>query len=187
MRYPSDQKQRTSQRILTAASTLFRRRGYEATGIDAVMASAGLTAGGFYAHFRSKEDLLAKSLDAAFCKSGKSWAKHLANARGPEWVRRFAGAYLSKEHRDNPDLGCPMPALAPEIGRIGGTSRKVFEHYLRGLIAIVAAETGKDHAIPAIALCVGGLMLSRAVEDPKLSDKILRACRDAVAEQSAQA
>ena len=186
MRYPSDQKQQTSERILTAASALFRSRGYEATGIDAVMASAGLTAGAFYAHFRSKEDLLAKSLDSAFCKSGKSWTNRLANAKGLEWVRRFAGAYLSKEHRDNPDLGCPMPALAPEIGRIGGTSRKVFEQYLRGLIAIVGAETGRDQAIPAIALCVGGLMLSRAVDDLKLSDKILRACRDAVVEHSAQ-
>jgi TetR/AcrR family transcriptional regulator, transcriptional repressor for nem operon len=187
MRYPTDQKQQTSQRILTAASNLFRNRGYEATGIDAVMASAGLTAGAFYAHFRSKEDLLAKSLDCAFCKSGKSWASRLANVKGPGWVRRFAGAYLSKAHRDNPELGCPMPALAPEIGRIGGASREVFEQYLRGLIAIVGRETGKEHAIPAIALCVGGLMLSRAVDDPKLSDRILSACRAAVVEQSAQA
>ena len=185
MRYPADQKQRTKQRILDAASTLFRSRGYEATGVDAVMASACLTAGAFYAHFRSKEDLLAESLDFSFCHSGGAWSKRLANLKGPEWVRKFASTYLSKAHRDNPDEGCPMPALAPEIARIGGPSREVFEQYLRGLVDKVGHETGRENAIPAIALCVGGLMLSRAVGDPKLSDRILSACRAAV-ENSAQ-
>ena len=82
MRYPADHKQQTSQRILNAASTLFRSRGYDATGIDAVMASADLTAGAFYAHFRSKEDLLAHSLEFAFCESGTRWSRRLANLRG---------------------------------------------------------------------------------------------------------
>ena len=186
MRYPADRKQQTTQRILDAASTLFRKDGYEATGIDAIMEYAGLTAGAFYAHFASKEALLAKSLDSAFCQSKSAWSRRLTNLKGPEWVRRFADAYLSKAHRDNPGLGCPMPALAPEIGRVGGPSREVFEQYLRGLIELVSHETGSKNAIPAIALCVGGVMLSRAVDDSKLSDKILSACRAAVVE-SAQA
>jgi TetR/AcrR family transcriptional repressor of nem operon len=189
MRYPADHKQQTGQRILNAASTLFRSRGYDATGIDAVMASADLTAGAFYAHFRSKEDLLAHSLESAFCDSGVRWSRRLANLRGNEWVRKFASAYLSKAHRDNPELGCPMPALASEIGRIGGRSRAVFEKRLRGLIDMVGSEIGRDspnqdEAIAAIALCVGGLMLARAVDDPKLSDKILSACRAAVVKES---
>jgi TetR/AcrR family transcriptional repressor of nem operon len=197
MRYPADQKQRTSQRILDSASTLFRARGYEATGIDAVMASADLTAGAFYAHFSSKEDLLARSLDSAFCQSGAAWSKRLENLRGPDWVRKFVSAYLSKAHRDNPEQGCPMPALASEIARIGGPSRAVFEKRLCGLIEIVDRETGasspnpgssnKDDAIAAIALCVGGLLLSRAVDDPTLSDRILSACRAAVIEDSTPA
>jgi TetR/AcrR family transcriptional regulator, transcriptional repressor for nem operon len=186
MRYPAGQKERTSERILNAASTLFRKRGYEGCGIDAVMASAHLTAGAFYTHFRSKEDLLAKSLDWAFCRSGNGWSKRLAGVHGREWVRRFAAAYLSKAHRDNPEHGCPMPALASEIGRIGGPSRAVFEQRLRGLIDMIGQEAGKEDAIPAIALCVGGLMLARAVDDPTLSDKILRDCRAAV-EEVAQA
>jgi TetR/AcrR family transcriptional regulator, transcriptional repressor for nem operon len=189
MRYPADHKQHTSQRILNAASTLFRSRGYDATGIDAVMASADLTAGAFYAHFPSKEDLLARSLESAFCESGTRWSRRLANLRGRDWVRKFASAYLSKAHRDNPELGCPMPALASEIGRIGGRSRAVFEKRLRGLIDMVGSEIdrdspNKDEAIAAIALCVGGMMLSRAVDDPKLSDKILSACRAAVVKES---
>jgi TetR/AcrR family transcriptional regulator, transcriptional repressor for nem operon len=186
MRYPADQKQRTAERILDAASTLFRKDGYEATGIDSVMEYAGLTAGAFYAHFRSKEDLLTRSLDSAFCQSGSAWSKRLGNLKGPEWVRKFASAYLSNAHRDHPGLGCPMPALASEIGRIGGPSREVFEQHLRGLIDKVGREIGKENAIPAIVLCVGGLMLSRAVDDPRLSDKILSACRAAVAEDSTQ-
>ncbi len=187
MRYPADHKQQTSQRILNAASTLFRSHGYDATGIDAVMASADLTAGAFYAHFRSKEDLLAHSLVSAFCESGTRWSRRLANLRGRDWVHKFAAAYLSKAHRDNPELGCPMPALASEIGRIGGPSRAVFEKALRGLIDVVGDEIGpnRDEAIAAIALCVGGLMLSRAVDDPQLSDKILSACRAAVVKKSA--
>jgi TetR/AcrR family transcriptional repressor of nem operon len=191
MRYPADQKQRTSERILDAASSLFRKDGYEATGIDAVMASADLTAGAFYAHFRSKEDLLAKSLDSAFCQSGNAWSKRLANLKGSDWIRKFVSFYLSKEHRDSPGLGCPMPALAPEISRVGGPSRGVFEQYLRGLIDKVGREIGpnspaEDKAISAIALCVGGIMLSRAVDNPKLSEKILSACRAGVVDGIAQ-
>jgi TetR/AcrR family transcriptional repressor of nem operon len=190
MRYPADQKQRTSQRILDSASTLFRARGYEATGIDAVMASADLTAGAFYAHFSSKEDLLARSLDSAFCQSGAAWSKRLENLRGPDWVRKFVSSYLNKAHRDNPEQGCPMPALASEIARIGGPSRAVFEKRLCGLIEMVANETdypNRDDAIAAIALCVGGLLLSRAVDCPTLSDRILSACRAAVIDDSTPA
>jgi|SRR5271166_6458204 len=187
MRYPAEQKQRTGARILNAASSLFRSRGYDATGIDAIMASADLTAGAFYSHFRSKEDLLAQSLESAFCQSGNAWSKRLSNLRGSDWVRKFASAYLSKAHRDNPQQGCPMPALASEIGRLGGPSRDVFEQRLRGLIDTVGEHLDPDHAIPAVALCVGGLMLARAVDDPKLSDQILSACRAAVVEESAPA
>jgi TetR/AcrR family transcriptional repressor of nem operon len=192
MRYPADQKQRTSTRILKAASGLFCSRGYDATGIDAVMASANLTAGAFYAHFRSKENLFAKSLESAFFQSGAQWSHRLENLEGRDWVRKFAAAYLSKTHRDNPELGCPMPALAPEIGRIGGPSRAVFEERLRGLIEMIGQHLDPDspyssRAIPAIAMCVGGLMLARAVDDPILSDQILSTCRVAVVEQSASA
>ena len=192
MRYPSDQKQQTSQRILDAASALFRKHGYEATGIDAIMDSADLTAGAFYSHFRSKDDLLARSLEAAFCQSENAWSRRLENLRGRDWVRKFASAYLSKAHRDNPEQGCPMPALASEIARIGGPSRAIFEQRLRDLIYMVGREINPDSpnknaAIPAIALCVGGLMLARAVDDSRLSDRILTACRDAVVEEIASA
>jgi TetR/AcrR family transcriptional repressor of nem operon len=187
MRYPADQKQQTSEKILRAASTLFRKRGYDATGVDAIMSSSGLTAGGFYSHFESKEDLLAKSLESAFRQSGSDNTRPLVNLRGPEWALKFISRYLSKGHRDNPEQGCPMPALASEVARVGGSSQAVFAKHLRGIIKMVGGHIGSDHAIPAIALCVGGIMLARAVDDPKLSDKILSACRAAAIKESTPA
>jgi TetR/AcrR family transcriptional regulator, transcriptional repressor for nem operon len=185
MRYPAAHKQQAYERILRAAGSLFRKRGYAATGIDSVMASANLTAGAFYAHFRSKEDLLAKALDDAFCGSRDVWSAQVESHQGRSWVQNFVSFYLSGEHRETPESGCPMPSLAPEIRRIDGTPRTVFEERLRDLVALVQSKTGlgqgdRSRAISAIALSVGGLMLSRAVKEQGFSDEILGACREAV-------
>ena len=191
MRYRTDHKVKTTERILDSAASLFRERGYAATGVDAIMASANLTAGGFYSHFPSKEVLFAKALDAAFCEAGgKEQATRLAKLRGRDWVREFASFYLSKEHRDAPGAGCPMPTLGAEVGRLGEEARAVFEQRLRERFAMIAEQLGidfeQDHrAISAVALSVGGLILARAVRDPALSDRILSACLEAVLEQSA--
>jgi TetR/AcrR family transcriptional regulator, transcriptional repressor for nem operon len=185
MRYTLDHKRRAHERILGAAATLFRRHGYSATGVDAVMASADLTAGAFYSHFRSKKVLLTKALDAAFLQSRGAWQNQLRDLRGRRWVREFAAFYLSEGHRDAAGLGCPMPSLAPEISRAGGSSRAVFEQHLRQLADAVAeqvnsANPDRGHAISAIALSVGGLMLARAVKDRGFSDEVLSACRRAL-------
>lgn len=149
------------------------------------MAAVDLTAGSFYTHFRSKEELLARALDAAFEESRENWPKQLESLRGRSWVRKFASFYLSPGHRDAPEKGCPMPALAPEIHRAGAEARGVFEQRLLGLIAAVeeqldASSQDRRRAISAIALCVGGLQLARAVKDSSLSNDILGACRKAV-------
>jgi TetR/AcrR family transcriptional repressor of nem operon len=187
MRYPLDHKWQTRERILGAAAALFRRYGYSATGVDAVMASADLTAGAFYSHFRSKQVLLAKALDTAFRQSRSDWQNLLKGLRGRQWVRKFAAFYLGEGHRDAADLGCPMPALSPEISRSGKASRAVFEQHLRDLVDTVAQQVNstapdRRHAISAIALSVGGLMLARAVKDRGFSNEILSACREAVVE-----
>ena len=117
MRYAVGHKRQTSERILRAAGKLFRKKGYAATGVDAVMKSADLTAGAFYSHFRSKEDLLAEVLDTVFRESKDDRPEELSKLRGHAWLRAFASFYLSKEHRDNADRGCPMPALAAEVGK----------------------------------------------------------------------
>ena len=185
MRYPAGHKRQTSERILRAAGRLFRKRGYAATGVDAVMASADLTAGAFYSHFRSKEDLLAEALDAIFQNAKNDRPEQLSQLRGREWLRAFASFYLSAEHRDAADRGCPMPALAAEVARVGGKPRAVFEHHLRKVIDSVGQQfdevsPDRERAITTMALCLGGLMLARAVNDGALSQEILRACRESV-------
>ena len=93
MRYRKDHKQQTNQRILRAAGRLFRKQGYAATGVDAVMKSAYLTAGGFYSHFHSKEELLAETLDAVFRGASADRPPELSKLQGQEWLRAFTGFY----------------------------------------------------------------------------------------------
>jgi TetR/AcrR family transcriptional repressor of nem operon len=187
MRYPAQYKSKTRERILRSAAAQFRKRGYTATGVDAVMATAHLTAGGFYAHFPSKQSLLAKALDAAFRQSRSDWPDELNRKQGAAWVREFSRFYLSAGHRDVPEAGCPMPSLTAEIARSGAATRAVFERHLQDLIEVVAQRAGgaetdsASFAISAIAMSVGGLMLARAVKDNVFSDTILSACRTALA------
>jgi len=190
MRYSAGHKQQTSERILRAAGRLFRKQGYAATGVDAVMKSADLTAGGFYSHFRSKEDLLAEALDAIFRSAKNDRPEQLSRLRGREWLQAFATFYLSTQHRDAADSGCPMPALAAEVARVGGKPREVFERHLRRVFDSIAEQFDGEHpdrerAIRTMALCLGGLTLARAVNDGALSEEILGACREAVIEQVA--
>src|SRR3989440_2243846 len=188
MRYPPGHKQRTHERILGTAAGLFRKHGYAATGVDAVMTSAGLTAGGFYAHFRSKQVLLAEALELAFQRSRDHWRSRLQDREGPAWVRAHIMSYLSQDHRDAAENGCPMPALGAEIARLSPMSREIFEQHLRGLVSALESKLDPrspdaTRAIPAVALCVGGLLLARAVKDQALSNRILEECRAAALQQ----
>jgi len=182
MRYAIGHKTRTRTRILETAARLFRRKGYTATGVDAVMAAAGLTAGGFYAHFRSKQAMLAEALDLAFQQSIDRARSRLASSHGADWIRGFITFYLSKEHRDAPERGCPMPALASEVARLNPACRAVFEKRLQERLAAIEAHAGAParSAIPGVALSVGALVLARAVSNRDLSDRILEECRAAL-------
>jgi len=184
MRYAAGHKQHTSEKILRAAGRLFRKQGYAATGVDAIMASANLTSGGFYSHFRSKEDLLAETLDAVFREAGQDRPKPLNELKGRAWLRAFVSFYLSSDHRDAPDRGCPMAALAVEVARIGGKPRAVFEQHLRKVIDTVAQQFDAEsperaRAIAVMALCLGGLTMARAAGPGNLSEEILQVCRNA--------
>jgi TetR/AcrR family transcriptional regulator, transcriptional repressor for nem operon len=183
VRYPAGHKQASRRKILDAAAELFRRRGIEATGVDSVMAAAGLTAGGFYSHFRSKEALVAAAVDTAGERAAERWFAPLADRRGVAWSRAFVARYLSEEHRDDRSAGCLVPSLAADVSRAGITPRRHFERRLRGFFEVVAEQAGattaheRERALGAIALCVGGVLLSRVVVDRKLSGEILAACR----------
>jgi TetR/AcrR family transcriptional repressor of nem operon len=197
MRYPKEHKGQVRRQIIDAAARLFREHGYDGVGVDAIMAAAGLTAGGFYAHFPSKEALFAEAV--ALTLGQGAARRHLGNRptedseRGGQADAAASGlaalinGYLSRTHRDSVAAGCPLPALTPDVARSGPATRECYERELRQLLVEIenllpdGSTPKRNRAWALIAECVGGLMLSRAVKDEDLSDQILRACRQAAA------
>jgi TetR/AcrR family transcriptional regulator, transcriptional repressor for nem operon len=183
VRYPPDQRLKTRERILSAAADLLRRRGIAATGVDHVMAAAGLTAGGFYTHFRSKDALITDAIETAADKARERWYSPFDHLRGEAWAERLIQTYLSPEHRDDLDGGCILPSLACDVTRSTPTSRKHFARRLQGLFVHATARSQGEIAperpaiIAAIALCVGGIVLSRVVPERRFAHEILEAAR----------
>ncbi|WP_165069704.1 TetR/AcrR family transcriptional regulator [Paludisphaera rhizosphaerae] len=179
MRYPADHKAKTRARILDAAGRVFRRRGYHASGVDAVMAEAGLKPGGFYAHFDSKESLLAEAIDQAAAAMRARGVPIPDGPSGREWASAFVAGYLSPTHRDADDDGCPLAALASEVARAGDPVKQSFEAALLRMASRMSTdrEAPDDRTLAVLALCLGGLGLSRAVFDETLALRILAACR----------
>jgi TetR/AcrR family transcriptional regulator, transcriptional repressor for nem operon len=173
MRISREQVEANRTRILDAAGRLFRQRGIEAVSIVEVMRNAGLTHGGFYNHFDSKDSLVRAAL-----------ASPPETNPGAGDVRRAADAYLSRAHRDEPAGGCPLPSLGPELSRASAdvrqtateTVRASFEEFSAGALGRTAAERRRK-AILARAAMVGAVVLARIVDDPALADEILAATR----------
>ena len=182
MRYAAGHKEQTRAKILQAAGKVFRREGYHAAGVDKVMEEAGLTAGGFYAHFGSKEALLAATLAPAAAEAGAPRDKDLEGITGRAWVEAFVERYLSPSHLLRAEDGCPLPALVSEVARSGAPVKASFEAIVRGLAARLLGQASEglteDRALAIIALCVGGLGVARSVQDEALAARILAACRD---------
>lgn len=179
MRYPADHKAKTRTRILDAAARLFRRRGYHASGVDAVMNEAGLTPGGFYTHFGSKEALLAGALEHAACTMADRVDASLDGLSGRAWAEAFIAYYLSESHRKAVEDGCPLAALASEVAHAGEPVRRTFESLLLRLSDRLA-DGGLDpgRALAVVVLCIGGLGLARSVDDAELAAGILQSSRD---------
>jgi len=185
VRYPKEQKEETRQRILEAAGKLFREHGYNGIGVDAIMAEAGLTAGGFYAHFQSKEELFAEAIASAFRNRGNSLRSADSNQDDAEWLKNLIYGYLSRTHRDMIAEGCPLPSITPDVMRGSEQVRASYEKSVRQFTASIIAhlEPGesseKERALAIIAQCIGGLMMARAVNDEELSNQLLKASRQA--------
>jgi TetR/AcrR family transcriptional repressor of nem operon len=177
MRYGKDHKQATRQRILEAAGRRFKQDGIDGAGVAAVMSDAGLTNGAFYAHFASKEDLVANVLADQLRTQRQRFDAQPSDRAGLEAIIRD---YLSPEHRDQPADGCPSAALLDEIARRPAATRQVFADELLGSADDIAARLGpKDPAaarIDALALfgmMIGTLQLARALTDRDQSDQLL--------------
>ena len=163
---------------------MFRRKGYAGAGVDAVMGEAGLTHGGFYAHFDGKEALFAETVTRALGRTVEILEKEAGDREGVAWLRVAVRRYLSRPHLEAVEEGCPMPALVSELGRAGDAPREAFEARMLTLLADVAKKVPPgpglepdDRALATVALCVGGISMARAVKDPALADRILAACR----------
>jgi TetR/AcrR family transcriptional regulator, transcriptional repressor for nem operon len=177
MRYGKDQKQATRQRILEAAGRRFKEDGIDGAGVAAVMSDAGLTNGAFYAHFASKEDLVANVLADQLRAQRQSLDAQPPDRAGLE---AFVRAYLSPEHRDQCADGCPSAALLDEIARRPAATRQVFTDELMGVIEDIASrldptdvDAARTGALTVFGLMVGTLQLARAVTDVDLSDQLL--------------
>jgi TetR/AcrR family transcriptional repressor of nem operon len=185
MRYGKDQKQATRQRILEAAGRRFKQDGIDGAGVAAVMSDAGLTNGAFYAHFASKEDLVANVLADQLRAQRHSFDGGAPDRAGLE---AFIRSYLSPEHRDQCADGCPSAALLDEIARRPAATRQVFTDELMGVIDDIAsrldqthAEEARTDALTIFGMMIGTLQLARALTDRDLSDQLLaRAVETAV-------
>ena len=177
MRYSKDHKQATRQRILEAAGRRFKQDGIDGAGVATVMSDAGLTNGAFYAHFSSKEDLVANVLADQLRAQREGFDTQPSDRAGLEAIIR---AYLSPQHRDQCADGCPSAALLEEIIRRPAATKRTYTEELLGITDDIAArldptdvEAARADALALFGLLVGTLQFARAVTDPELSDQLL--------------
>lgn len=172
MRKSKEEAAETRRRIVKAAARQFREKGIVATGLADLMKAAGLTHGGFYKHFASKDRLVEEATAEAVDTLLEGLAAHPT-------VNDAVAAYLSSHHRDNPASGCPLAALGGELARSDKKAREVATAGFVRLADILAGKAGtadaRRRALAAAATMIGAVTMSRVVTDPKLSDEILRA------------
>ena len=171
MRYPVEETAAKHERIVKEASRLFRERGFENVSVGEVMKAAGLTHGAFYAHFGSKEELQA----AAIAYGQEVSLDRLQRSKRKKSKGSFTDAYLSPRHRDNPGDGCTMAALAQEVARSTPELKAAFEQGLEDMLSVEGGD--RKEAIFLVAAMIGGVVLARAVQDPRFSNEILTSVR----------
>lgn len=181
MKVTREQAAQNRERIVETAAQLFRERGFDGIGVADLMKAAGLTHGGFYGHFSSKEDLIAEAAARALTGSLTLWSK-LADRTSGDPLSAVAGAYLSRKHRDDPGAGCLLAALGPDVSRQGPSVRRAVTGYVRSAIDLLtqlvpgrSRAARRQKAIGTYATLVGAMVLARAVDDRVLSQEILDA------------
>lgn len=185
MRYPPDHKLRTRKALLEAAAQALRREGPHQLGVARVMAEAGLTHGGFYAHFQSRDALVAAGIRQMFEESRDRLPAASPDRSAAENLARYIDQYLSRHHRDARSSGCPLPYLANDAPRLSTAARLQFARGMQALtdsLASLLAGIGQNQpeaeAASALSEMVGALTLARAEPDPDRSDRILETSRN---------
>jgi len=176
-RYGNEHKEETRRRIIESAGRRLKRDGIDGSGIAALMADAGLTNGAFYAHFASKEDLVASVVHEELRLQSATLS---VLAPGVAGVEQLVRAYLSPKHRDHREAGCPSAALLDEIGRSADVTKDAYTAGAKTFVDEIAArlspgdpEAAHGRALILFTMIIGTLQLSRAVTDPELSDEAL--------------
>jgi TetR/AcrR family transcriptional repressor of nem operon len=184
MRQSAEEKARTHERIVEIASARIREKGIEGPGVAEIMQAAGLTHGGFYKHFGSRDDLIAEAAEHAFAYADQTLDHHAHDPHDP--LASWVDWYVSEEHRDDPGAGrCPVAALVGDVGRaddgVRGGYDALVERYL-GVLEDMLGGGGdaRQQATIAVSTLVGSLVLARAIDDDTLSDEILRTVREAL-------
>ena len=175
-------KEASHERIVSAAARAIRRSGYGGTGVADIMKEAGLTHGAFYAHFASREAMLAEAADRAGAESVAAAASAAANVPADKALAAMLRAYLSKEHVEHAELGCPVVALGSEMPRQAPEVRRAATRRIKEMIDLVARQApdwgqpgAHERALATVATMVGALLLARAVDEPALSDSLRKA------------
>ncbi|HUE55403.1 MAG TPA: TetR/AcrR family transcriptional regulator [Candidatus Udaeobacter sp.] len=184
MPYPTGHRSQVKKNIIQSARKLFNRRGFDSVSIHQIMAGAGLTHGGFYSYFHSKSDLYAEVLGCFFtdphwksCWEGVHVDLRSSDA-GPQVVR----AYLSRQHFEDIENSCPMTALPTDVARSGKSAKRAFETVFKAMVSVLersSIENGRPGPATAqaiAALCVGGMVVARALVNRTLADELRDAC-----------
>jgi TetR/AcrR family transcriptional repressor of nem operon len=187
MRYDTDQKERTHRQILAEAADAIRRKGPDRVGVAEVMSKLGLTHGGFYAHFASKDDLIAQAITSMFDQGYGNFLRRTEGLEPQQGLAAYVDWYLSTAHRDAPNGGCPLAAVSGDLPRLPEAARVRYSEGVERLAAALAQRLRKLKAANAEALAfsalsemAGALTFARAILDRERSDQILKASRGIV-------
>ncbi len=175
-------KEASHERIVSAAARAIRRSGYGGTGVADIMKEAGLTHGTFYAHFASREAMLAEAASRACAESAAVAAEVVASVPPEQALASMLHAYLSREHLEQVELGCPLVALGSETARQAPEVRRVTTRHIKAMVDLAARQSpdwgqpgAHERALVTVATMVGTLLLARAVDEPALSDSLCAA------------
>jgi len=174
--------ERHRQQVIDGAATLLRERGVDGVNVDFEMAEAGLTHGGFYAHFDSREGMLAEAADRAGADTVALMARVAGRAAPKRELEAMLGAYLSREHVEDTETGCAIAALGCEMPRQSPRVRRAATRRIKEMIDLIARLSpdwgkpgGHDRALVTLATALGAVVVARAVDDPKLADAVRQA------------
>jgi AcrR family transcriptional regulator len=184
MPYKPEHKRQTRERIVRGARRLFNRKGFSEVTIDEIMAEAGLTRGGFYRHFATKEELYGEALIQFTCRDPpEDWQrKHVDPcAQGPALARMIVDAYLSQEHLQDRDGSCPTLGVPSDVARSGAVVKRAFRAVVDGMLSVFVANLrgprGRERGMALLSACIGAMVVARAVDDPTLAEAFRKAAR----------